>query len=75
MYTYSINEDDDMVVTELAQPVAAGLGGIPEGKLPPRARRPLIGREGARRGSLGQSDWFGKRRDESHMPVVLYLKN
>ena len=60
-----------MAVNELAEPVRRDWGGIPEGKLSPRAPRHLIGRGRARGGvprpmGLG----LGKHRDESHMRTL-----
>ena len=72
---YLSNVDDEMIVTELAEPMRRDGGRYPERQLPPRAPRPLIGR-----GGLGGIPWpmglgLGKRRDESYMPNILCMTN
>ena len=54
-------------------PGCGGTGGdCLKGKLPPRAPRPLVGRGRAGGNPRPMGLGLGKRRDESHMPIVLY---
>ena len=71
---YWFNDDDEMMVTELAEPVRRDGGRSPEGQLPPRAPRSLIGRGRVEGGAFVQLDWGSENAGTKPMCLLYYLK-
>ena len=67
------NEYSDMVLTELAEPLRRDWGVSPRGNSLRSRLAPRSAEEGRRGIPRPMGLGLGKRRDESHMPIVLYV--